>query len=225
MNNRDIHDNGIEPSFSTSNVQTVTLGMGCFWSPEALFGHLPGVIRTSVGYAGGSSIAPTYREMGDHTETVQIDFDPEIITFETILDMFWNNHNPMNINDYKGRQYRSLLLYCDGNQQEVIQQVLGKRKELGKGEPETEIAPYTGFYLAEDRHQKYYLKRYPHAMERFSTLYASQDERILATLAARLNGLAKGYTNLAHIINEIQQWPTSSSNRNRMIELIKQIRW
>jgi peptide-methionine (S)-S-oxide reductase len=215
----------IAPSFSKNVVQTATLGMGCFWSPESLFGHLPGVIRTSVGYAGGTSIRPTYREMGDHTETLEIDFDPEVMTFEEILDVFWNNHNPMNINDYKGRQYRSLLFYCDEMQKEAIQHVIKKRKEHGKGEPETEIAPYSGFYLAEDKHQKYYLKRYTNAIEKLSTLYPSQDDLINSTLAARLNGLAKGYTNLEHIKNEIDQWPTSPSNRKMMKDLITQIRW
>lgn len=215
----------IMASLPGSNVETVTLGMGCFWSPESLFGQLPGVIRTRVGYAGGSSNAPTYRDMGDHTETVQIDFDPEMITLENILDVFWNNHNPMNINEYKGSQYKSLLLYRDENQEKAMKQVLTQRKELGKGEPATEIAPDSGFHLAEDRHQKYYLKRYPHALEKLGTLYTSQDELMNATLAARLNGLAKGYTNMEHVINEIKQWPIHSSLRDHVITLMKQMKW
>ncbi len=208
-----------------SGIETVTLGMGCFWSPEALFGHLPGVVRTRVGYAGGTADHPTYHEMGGHSETLEIDFDPNLITFEEILDVFWDHHNPMNINDYKGRQYNSLLFYRDEGQEAAILKVLKKRKELGKGEPETEIVPYSRFYLAEDRHQKYYLKRYPDAMNKLSAMYPSPEDLLSSTLAARLNGLAKGYTNLERIKNEIEKWPTSPSDRDKMIDLIKQIRW
>ncbi len=81
MNDPGIQGSVGEPNFSKSDLQTATLGMGCFWSPDALFGQLPGVIRTRVGYAGGTSAEPTYRQMGDHTETLQIDFDPQIIKF------------------------------------------------------------------------------------------------------------------------------------------------
>lgn len=224
MNKQHMEHKTSAPSFSESNVQTVTLGMGCFWSPEALFGHLPGVIRTRVGYAGGTSVNPVYREMGDHSETVEVDFDPEKITFELILDVFWNNHNPLNINDYKGRQYRSLLFYRDEKQKEAIHQVK-ERQEQDKGKLETEIVPYSRFYLAEDRHQKYYLKRFPNAIEKLSVLYPSHDDLVNSTLAARLNGLAKGYTNLERIKDEILQWPTSQSQRAMMIDLVKQIRW
>lgn len=208
-----------------STIQTVSLGMGCFWSPEALFGHLPGVIRTRVGYAGGTAKDPTYRRMGDHSETVEIDFSPDIIRIEELLEVFWEHHNPVNINDYKGRQYRSLVLYRDEKQWDAIQRVIRQRKEQGKGEPQTEAAPYSGFYLAEDRHQKYYLKRYPDAMEKLSALYRDEKELVNSTLAARLNGLAKGYTNLERIRNEIARWPASLEERTRMIDLIRQIRW
>lgn len=205
--------------------QTATLGMGCFWSPDALFGHLPGVIRTRVGYAGGSTDQPTYRQMGDHSETVQIQYDPEIIPFSDIVDIFWNNHNPININDYKGRQYRSLLFYSDEQQLETIRAVIAERKEKGLGEPETEIAPYSCFFPAEDRHQKYYLKRYPDAIDRLSSLYPRHEDLINATLAARLNGLAKGFTSLERIKDEINQWRLDPVERSRLIDLISSIRW
>jgi hypothetical protein len=94
----------------TTNVQTATLGMGWFWGPDARFGHLSGVIRTRVGFSGGTTPSPTYRNIGNHTETLEIDFDPTIISYEEILDIFWKNHNPLRVNDYKGRQYMSLLL-------------------------------------------------------------------------------------------------------------------
>lgn len=224
MNEQDIDTGTIASSYSDSNLKTVTLGMGCFWSPDALFGHLPGVIRTRVGYAGGTSLQPTYRNMGDHSETLEIDFDPQTISFEEILDVFWNNHNPININGYKGRQYMSVVFYRDGEQKHAIERVK-ERQEQVKGKLETRIEPYAQFYLAEDRHQKYYLKRYPNAVEQLSTLYPAHDDLVNSTVAARLNGLAKGYTNLEHITNEILKWPTSEKNRERIIDIIKHIRW
>lgn len=205
--------------------QTATLGMGCFWSPEALFGELPGVMRTRTGYAGGTTDNPEYRRMGDHTETVQIDFDPGQISYEQLLKVFWDNHNPANINDYKGRQYLSLLLFHDAEQERAIQHCIEQRIDSGDRRPETEIAPYTVFYPAEERHQKYYLKRFPDALAKLSQLYPSQEEIDGSTIAARLNGLAKGYTSLERIRNEIMEWAISLPERGRILELITKIRW
>ncbi|WP_141505401.1 peptide-methionine (S)-S-oxide reductase MsrA [Paenibacillus luteus] len=217
--------NAMEPVFLKSELQTVTLGMGCFWSPEALFGHLPGVIRTRTGYAGGTTSQPTYREMGDHTETVQLEFLPSVIRLEEILVRFWDGHKPANINDYKGRQYQSLLLNADERQREAVEQVLQQRKEQGKGEPDTEIVPYSAFHRAEERHQKYYLKRYPDAMEKLSRIYATEAELVDSTIAARLNGLAKGYTSLERVLLELPQWPMETQQLWELSHLIKQIRW
>ncbi len=207
-----------------TNIRTLTLGMGCFWGPEALFGALHGVIRTRVGYAGGTTDRPTYREMGDHSEVVQVDFDEELLSYELLLETFWSNHNPVNINGYKGRQYQSMLLYRNADQQEVFHRVK-QRTEVDKGTLETEISPCASFYLAEPRHQKYYLKRYPDALAKLSERYPTEKELMNATLAARLNGLAKGYTNLGRIVDEIGRWSMDDSERAETIALIRGIRW
>jgi peptide-methionine (S)-S-oxide reductase len=204
---------------------SITLGMGCFWSPDALFGQLAGVIRTRVGYAGGTTEHPTYREMGDHSETVQIEYDPVRLSLEDLLELFWSSHKTININEYKGRQYQSLVLYHDADQLGVIERVLNDIEAQGEGRPDTEVAPLTAFYTAEERHQKYYLKRYPDAITKLASLYPSAEELTRATLAARLNGLAKGYTNLARVCEELRTWPVSEEDRERMIRLVKQIKW
>jgi peptide-methionine (S)-S-oxide reductase len=205
-------------------MQTATLGMGCFWSPEALFGALPGVIRTRVGYAGGTTPVPVYREMGDHTETVEIDFDSGQITFDSLLEVFWSHHNPLNINDFKGRQYLSILFYRDEVQQQSIQRVK-ERMEADKGPLDTTVVPYSEFYLAEDRHQKYYLKRFPDAIDKLGALYDSPEDLVNSTLAARLNGLAKGYSNLEPIKREILEWPIAPNEQTELTNLIQKIRW
>ncbi|WP_245796393.1 peptide-methionine (S)-S-oxide reductase [Domibacillus antri] len=95
-------------------VETATFGMGCFWGADARFGSLPGVISTRVGFAGGLRENPTYRHMGDHTETLQVDFDPAALSFEKILRIFGGNHTSTNRVNDKERQYMSLLFYHDG---------------------------------------------------------------------------------------------------------------
>lgn len=219
------------PLTFADRIETVTLGMGCFWSPEALFGHLPGVVRTRVGYAGGTSPNPTYREMGDHTETVEIGFDPARLRLETIVRLFRNSHTPANINGYKGRQYHSLLLYRDERQRETMEKALvswrEERGELAAGtEGETELAPLRAFYVAEDRHQKYYLKRYRDAVGKLRGLYPRDPGGGLdSTLAARLNGIAKGYANLRAVREEIESWPASPEQKREIVRAIEAIRW
>lgn len=74
--------------------EKATFGMGCFWGVESLFGATKGVIRTRVGFTGGEKKAPVYKNLGDHTEAVELEFDPKVVTYETLLDIFWSNHNP-----------------------------------------------------------------------------------------------------------------------------------
>ncbi|QAY67260.1 peptide-methionine (S)-S-oxide reductase MsrA [Paenibacillus protaetiae] len=205
--------------------ETITLGMGCFWKPDALFGHLPGVIRTRTGYAGGTSADPNYRRMGDHTEVVEVDYDPAAIPLAKLLKLFWDSHNPVNINGYKGRQYQSLLLYRNEAQLAEALMVLEQLSAGGKLKPETEIRLYDRFFIAEDRHQKYDVKRYPHAVELLERLYPPGQRWEHGTLAARLNGLAKGYTSLQRVIAEMEQWPADAEEKSRLIRLVKQIRW
>ncbi|REK74283.1 peptide-methionine (S)-S-oxide reductase MsrA [Paenibacillus paeoniae] len=208
-----------------SGTERITLGMGCFWSPEALFGAMPGVIRTRVGYTGGQSAQPTYRNLGDHTESVQIEFDSSIRSFEELAAYFWEHHNPVNINGYRGRQYHSLLLYENESQRTAIDRVLLDRERRGYARPDTDIVLYSNFYSAEERHQKYYLKRYAQAVESLSARYPSHSQLNDATVAARLNGLAKGYTSMERIKNEIEAWRISDAEKSDIIDLISSIRW
>ncbi|WP_435168330.1 peptide-methionine (S)-S-oxide reductase MsrA [Paenibacillus glycanilyticus] len=204
--------------------KTITLGMGCYWSPEALFGAVPGVIRTRVGFAGGTTAEPSYRSMGDHTETVELQFDAALVSYDELLELFWNNHNPYNINGYKDRQYQSLLLYRDDEQAEAFRRIKSRMEET-KGILDTELSPFNAFYPAESRHQKYYLKRFPDAVEKLMSLYLSEEELERSTLAARLNGVAKGFLNLERLQNEMKGWPVAEDELKEILSLIRQIRW
>jgi len=108
------------------------------------------VIRTRVGYAGGSSEDPTYHRIGDHSETIQIDFDPERITYTELLDIFWSAHNPRTPSF--SRQYRSAIFVHDERQRRFAEQT--KKREETKGKIYTEITALARFYPAEDYHQK-----------------------------------------------------------------------
>lgn len=212
------------PLQRSTNLQTATFGMGCFWGPEARFGSLPGVIRTRVGYAGGTTPSPTYRQMGNHTETIEIDFDPAIIRYEDVLRHFWRNHYP-NRDQYKGRQYLSLLR-CRGDEQLKIAEHVKEEMEVELGERiETEIAPFTDFILAEERHQKYYLKRYPKALDQLQMLYPEPSMLINSTFAARLNGFVKGFRSRDSLMEELSGWEIDAEGRTVLLNLFSKMKW
>ncbi|WP_342387448.1 peptide-methionine (S)-S-oxide reductase MsrA [Salinicoccus bachuensis] len=214
----------IEAGLYTAELETATFGMGCFWGPDARFGALPGIIRTRTGYAGGTTESPTYRQMGDHTETVEVDFDPAIISYEEILRHFWRNHYP-NRDAYRGRQYISLLRFHSEAQEAAVEKVRREMEaELGFS-IETDIAPFDGFTLAEERHQKYYLKRYPKAPGQLADL--APDPLLLtgSTFAARLNGFVKGHGNRDALLDEISGWPVPAEARNHLRKKLQYMKW
>lgn len=142
-----------------------TLAGGCFWCTEAIFERLKGVESATSGYAGGHIENPTYEQvsMGNtgYAEAIQVIFDPEVISFAKILDVFWATHNPTTLNQQGadiGTQYRSAIFYHDDEQHEIAEKSKAALAKSGiyKDLIVTEIVPYTNFYKAEDYHQKYY---------------------------------------------------------------------
>lgn len=148
-----------------SKLDTATLGSGCFWCTEAIFERLKGVHAVVSGYAGGVKENPTYEEVCSgktgHAECTQIFYDPSIITFGELLEVFWKTHDPTTLNrqgNDVGTQYRSVIFYHNEEQKKLAEKY---KEELDKsgawGNPiVTEISPLTNFYPAEDYHQDYY---------------------------------------------------------------------
>ncbi|MEO5579983.1 MAG: peptide-methionine (S)-S-oxide reductase MsrA [Gemmatimonadaceae bacterium] len=145
-----------------------TFGAGCFWGVEAAFRQLPGVLSTSVGYLGGTMQNPTYRDVctgrTGHAEVVQVTYDPDRITYDDLLTVFWDNHNPTTLNRQGpdvGTQYRSAIFYHDEPQKTAAISSKDERDRSGRfGKPiVTEITPTTEYYEAEDYHQQYLEKR------------------------------------------------------------------
>jgi peptide-methionine (S)-S-oxide reductase len=148
-----------------SKTETVTLGGGCFWCVEAVFNELRGVERVISGYAGGSVAFPTYEQVCSgrtgHAEVAQITFNPEIISFREILEVFFTTHDPTTLNRQgadAGTQYRSVIFYQSPEQQQIAQDVIAETNASGiwRSPIVTQVEPFDRFYPAEGYHQNYF---------------------------------------------------------------------
>lgn len=142
-----------------------------------------------MGYAGGTSPNPTYRRIGDHTETFQVDFDPDVITYGDLLGLFWQSHNPAH--KVWSSQYRAIVLYHDDRQRDAARRSKEALMATGQGVA-TVVAPLSTFYLAETYHQKYLLRNTP-LMADIKAIYPDEQDWLNSTAAARLNGYLGGY--------------------------------
>jgi peptide-methionine (S)-S-oxide reductase len=148
-----------------STVDTATLGGGCFWCLEAVFEQLRGVIKVESGYAGGRVPQPTYQQVcnGDtgHAEVVQVAFDPAVVSYRDVLDVFFGTHDPTTLNRQGhdvGTQYRSVIFYHNEQQKQTAQQRIAELNaaKIWSRPIVTEVVPLPVFYKAEDYHQEYF---------------------------------------------------------------------
>ncbi|XP_012262170.2 peptide methionine sulfoxide reductase [Athalia rosae] len=170
-------------------LKRATFGMGCFWAGDALFGATPGVVRTAVGYSGGTQESPSYRNLGDHTEVIDLDYNPEIIGYQELLNLFWNNHE-YGLTTRIKRQYMSLILWHDEDQKITAEQSREKEQSQRGGSFVTELTKFERFYPAEDYHQKYRLRAHPWLLDKLRL--KSNEDILNTTLAAKLNGYLAG---------------------------------
>lgn len=150
---------------TNNNFQLATLGGGCFWCLEAVFMEIKGIESATSGYSGGTVKNPAYREVTTgrtgHAEVVQLKFDPEIISFQEILEVFFHLHDPTTLNRQGadvGTQYRSVIFYHNEEQEKTAREVFREidASDLWDDPLVTEISPMTAFYVAEDYHQNYF---------------------------------------------------------------------
>ena len=149
----------------SDKTEYATIGGGCFWCIEAVFERMEGVRSVTSGYSGGTKENPTYEEActgrTGHAEVVQIEYDPTVISYENILNVFWKAHDPTTLNRQGadvGTQYRSIILYHNEEQREAAEQSREKAARLFSDPIVTEIEPLQKFYRAEEYHQDYYNK-------------------------------------------------------------------
>lgn len=149
-------------------MEKATFAAGCFWGVEEVFRNLDGVISTKVGYIGGNYDNPSYEDVcsgkTNHAEAVEIEFNSNIISYETLLDIFWKMHNPTTLNRQGpdiGTQYRSAIFYHNNQQKETAEMSKRVLEESGiyKDPIVTEIKEATTFWVAEEYHQKYLMKK------------------------------------------------------------------
>lgn len=193
-----------------TSFQTATFGMGCFWGADCLFGATTGVLRTKVGYSGGTKVNPQYRDLGDHTEVIAIDFDPTRISYEQLLDLFWNNHE-YGLTKRMKRQYMSLILTHSAEQQEIANK--SRKEEQVKRAPEviiTEIAEAREFYPAEDYHQKYRLQSHKDLVQ---TLGLNAELLQTSHVAAKLNGYLVGVGGVKQFLAEADSLGLNDSQK------------
>ena len=148
-----------------SDMETTTLGGGCFWCVEAVFEQLIGVEKVESGYSGGTVVDPTYQQVctgnTGHAEVIQVTFDPQVITYEEILRVFFTTHDPTTLNRQGadiGTQYRSVIFYHSDEQKAIAEKVMSEISEAGIWNDPivTELTPFSTYYRAEDYHQEYF---------------------------------------------------------------------
>jgi len=150
-------------------MEVATLGGGCFWCTEAIFSQLKGVEKAESGYSGGKLECPTYEEVSTgttgHAEVVQINFDPDLISFKEILEIIFSTHNPTTLNRQGpdvGPQYRSVIFYHNDQQKAIAEQVIKEiaEEKIFDKPTVTQVEPFKAFYKAEEYHRDYF-KRHP----------------------------------------------------------------
>lgn len=155
----------IKPGTASQHTETATFGAGCFWCVEAIFEELNGVLLVESGYSGGHVNAPSYEEVctgtTGHAEVCRITYNPEIISYIELLEVFWKTHDPTTLNRQGadvGSQYRSAVFFHNKRQQQLAEEMKEKLDNAGIWDSPivTEISPFDAFYMAEDYHQDYY---------------------------------------------------------------------
>ncbi len=157
--------NNTTDTMSSSTMEEATFGAGCFWCVEAVFEEVKGVKSAVAGYAGGKLPNPTYRQVSSgqtgHAEVARLTFDPSVISYEQLLEVFWHTHNPTTKNRQGadvGPQYRSAIFYHNEKQKEIAEKSLEKtdKSDLWEDPIVTEIEPLSNYSVAENYHQNYY---------------------------------------------------------------------
>lgn len=171
-----------------------------------------------MGYAGGSTRNPSYHNLADHTETVQVEYDPARLSYRQLLEWFWTAHDAA-VKPWS-RQYRSVIFYHDEEQRQTAE-ASKAQEESRRGVPiYTEIVPYTNFYLAEGYHQKYYLQLLPQLMGELRAVYPDQRDFINSTVVARINGYLAGYGSMLELQREIGDFGLSPAATKLLTALV-----
>jgi peptide-methionine (S)-S-oxide reductase len=176
------------------------------------------VVRTRVGYAGGTKKNPTYHDLGDHTETIQMDYDPAVISYEQLLDVFWDSHDAASRS--WSRQYMSIIFFHHDEQKRLAGESRDREAARTKSTIVTEIRPADDFYRAEDYHQKFRLRSERDLLQEFAAIYPLERDFVDSTAVARVNGYLDGYGTLADLQAELPILGLSSQAGQRLTGIV-----
>ena len=175
------------------------------------------MVSTVVGYTGGTTANPTYYKLGDHTETIQIEYDPSVLSYGDLLEVFWQLHTP--IYPSGSRQYMSSSFYHDEAQKQLA---MDKRSSLEAAIGHrlyTEIVPAAEFYPAEEYHQKYYLQHVRDIYDELRAIYPDINDFVRSTAVTRVNGYAAGYGTDEAFREELDKLGLSEKSRVKLVEV------
>jgi len=171
-----------------------------------------------VGYAGGTKKNPSYHDLRDHSEAVQIDFDPSRISYRELLDIFWKGHDPRRTS--WSRQYRAAIFYHNEEQRKVALETRDELAATMDGRIATAIESFTGFTNAEDYHQKHSLRLYPEIMKEFRAIYPDMKILLNSSAVTRVNGYLGGYGSCDSLNTEIEDFGLSQRSKETLIALV-----
>ncbi len=177
------------------------------------------MIRTRVGYGGGIKLNPTYYSLGDHSETLQIDYDPSVTTYDKLLQVYWETHDP--VRPSPSRQYSSFIFFHNEEQKRLAlasKEAHEKRRGIRLY---AEVVPYTTFYRAEGYHQKYFLQNTGELAVEYRAIYPADQDFINSTATARVNGFVGGYGNVASFDREAGRLGLSPKRSQILRSIVK----
>jgi methionine-S-sulfoxide reductase len=177
-------------------------------------------VRTRVGYSGGKKQNPTYEDIGDHTESIEIDYDPAKITYAELVDRFWQWHNPCS--RASSRQYMSAVFYRTDEQRRLGEETKAREAKRRGQAIHTAVLPYEKFWIAEDYHQKYYLRHEPAVMREFAAVYPDWRDFTNSTAVARANAYVAGHGTSSTLRAELSSLGLSAEAGGRLLEALRE---
>ena len=177
---------------------------------------MPGVVRTTVGYTGGTTATPNYHKIGNHSEAIRIEFDPQKISYAQLLEVFWASHDPGD--DVYSRQYRNAVFYLNERQQVEAEASRKRQAEVAHSQVFTALEPAGEFFAAEDYHQKYLLRKATGILREFQAIYPDATGVTASTAAARINGYLGCNGEPEALQRELDQLGLSEQMQARLVE-------
>ncbi len=174
---------------TANETETATFALGCFWGPDATFGAVDGVVRTRVGYAGGTKADPTYHALGDHSEAVQVEYDSTELDYSDLVAIAFENHDPRS--QPRKRQYQNVVFYGSDAERDAVETHL-RESDWPEDAVDTRIERLDDFHLAEDYHQKFHLSSTPSLFSPFEEAGYDDDEIRESSAAAKVNAHTAG---------------------------------